>query len=149
ANDLELFGRALLGSTLSKNPEETWHRTVRAWNKAQQAIAGWPAITVTIPRRRQPYTFPWSAFPSSLKADVDRYLDRLGGRDLLESLPFRPVRPDTLAYRERQLRSFASALVHRGRAAATLQSVADLVDFDSFKDGLRFFLERNANQPSI
>ncbi|MGC2413945.1 MAG: hypothetical protein WA459_14755 [Stellaceae bacterium] len=50
--------------------------------------------------------------------------------------------------RERQLRTFASALVHRGREAASLGSVADLVEIDTFKEGLRFFLERNNNAPS-
>jgi hypothetical protein len=88
ANDLEMFGTELRESTLGKRPEETWRGVRRAWNKAERTIAGWPAITLTIPRRRQPYTFPWSAFPASLKADVDHYLDRLGGRDLIEDLPF-------------------------------------------------------------
>jgi integrase len=149
ANDLEMFGTELRESTLAKRPEETWRGVRWAWNKAERTIAGWPAITLTIPRRRQPYTFLWSAFPASLKADVDHYLDRLGGRDLIEDLPFRPVRAETLAYRERQLRTFASALVHRGRAAASLKSVADLIEFNTFKEGLRFFLERNGNQTSI
>jgi len=148
-NDLEMFATELRESTLAKRPEETWREVGRAWNKAKQTIAGWPAITLTIPKRRQSYSFPWSAFPASLKADVDQYLNRLGGRDLLEDLPFRPVRAQTLAYRERQLRTFASALVHRGHAAASLKSVADLTEFNTFKEGLRFFLERNGNQPSI
>jgi hypothetical protein len=57
-----------------------------------------------IPTRRTAWTLPWSAFPESLHQDVIRYLDRLGGRDPLEELPYRPVRPLTLRHREYQLR---------------------------------------------
>ena len=81
---------------------------------------------MAIPKKRQPYTFPWSYFPPSLKDDVDRYLDRIAEHDLLEDLPFRPVRAETVAFRERQLRTFASALVHRGREPASLRRIADL-----------------------
>lgn len=147
--DLEAFGTALRDSTLAKKPEEAWRGTAWAWNKAQRAVGGWPAITVTVTKRRQPYTLPWSVFPPSLKADVDRYLDRLAGRDLLEDLPFRPARPETVAFREHQLRTFASALVHRGRDPATLRCIADLVEFETFKDGLRFFLERRGDKTSV
>jgi hypothetical protein len=149
AGDIEAFGAELREATLSKRPSQIWLGVCWAWNKAQRTVEGWPAATLAIPKKRKPYTFPWPAFPASLKADVDRYLDRLGGDDLLEDLPFRPVCAETVAYRERQLRTFASALIHRGREAASLRTIADLVEIDTFKEGLRFFLERNKNTPSI
>src|SRR5262245_27600747 len=68
-NDLQMFATELRESTLAKRPEETWREVGRAWNKAKQTIAGWPAITLTIPKRRQSYSFPWSAFPAAFKAD--------------------------------------------------------------------------------
>jgi hypothetical protein len=148
-DDLEAFAADLRNASLSKHPEEIWRATASAWNRAQKIVPGWPAVTIDIPKRRQTYTLPWSAFEPSLKADVDRWLARLAGRDLLADVPFRPVRPETLACRERQLRTFASALVHRGHAPASLTSLADLVQFDTFKDGPRFFLERNNNKTSV
>ena len=92
------------------------------------------------------WTLPWSAFPETLYCDAIRYLDRLGGRDPLEELPFRPVRPLTLQHREYQIRQFASGLVMRGRDASTLTSLADLVAIDAFKDGLRYLLERRGGK---
>jgi hypothetical protein len=99
-----------------------------------------------VPARRTAWTLPWAAFPGSLYADAMRYLDRLGGSDPLEELPFRPVRPLTLQHREYQIRQFASALVMRGRDASTLTSLADLVAVDTFKDGLRYLLERRGGK---
>jgi len=61
---------------------------------------------------------------------------------------FGPVRPETVELRERQLRTFASALVHRGRLADTLGTLADLVEVRTLKEVLRFFLERNNTQTS-
>ena len=63
-------------------------------------------------------------------------------------MPFRPVRPITLALRERQTRVFASALVLRGRDPATITSLRDLVEIEAFKDGLRFLLERGGGKPT-
>jgi integrase len=148
-NDLEAFGAVLRDCSLSKNPKRDWREICWIWNKAARTVGGWPNISLPVAKKRVPYTLPWSAFPPSLKADVDRYLDRIAGRDLLQDLPFRPVRAETVDLRERQLRSFASALVHRGREAATLGSLADLVEVETLKEGLRFFLERNNNQSSF
>ncbi len=147
-SDLEAFGVALREESLSKNPERDWREISWVWNKAARTVDGWPDIPLLIEKKRDPYTLPWSAFPPSLKADVDRYLDRIAGRDLLQDLPFLPVRGETVEFRERQLRTFASALVHRGRPATTLGTLADLVESETLKEGLRFFLERNNGETS-
>jgi integrase len=54
----------------------------------------------------------------------------------------------TLAHREWQIRAFASALVRAGRDPATLTSLGDLVEIDTFKAGLRFFLDREGGAPT-
>jgi integrase len=112
-------------------------------------VPGWPPIAIPLPKRRDTYTLPWEAFAPSLKADVDAYLDRLSGADLLAETPFRPVRRSTRDYRERQLRTFASALVRRGHDPATLRSLADIVALEAFKDGLRYLLERRGGASSV
>jgi integrase len=149
AGDIEAFGAELREATLSKKPSQIWLGVCWAWNKAQRKVEGWPAVTLTIPKKRQPYTFPWAHFPASLKADVDCYLERLAGHDLLEDLPFRPVGAETVAFRDRQFRTFASALVHRGRDPDSLRGLADLVELNNFREALRFFLERNNNVSSL
>ena len=134
--------RAHLELTLLKEPAAVYRETLLGWNKARIAVAGWPDLTVIIPARTTAWTLPWSDFPDSLSRDVTRYLDRLGGRDPLEELPFRAVRPLTLQHREYQIRQFASALVMRGREPASLTCLGDLVAIDAFKDSLRYLLER-------
>src|SRR5215470_12530022 len=130
------FVSALKEETLLKDPEATWRDIVWAWNRSREEVSGWPQVAFAFASRRNTYGLPWSAFPPSLKADVDCYLDRLSGCDLTEDMPFRPVRPATRRLRERQLRSFASALVQRGRELATIRGLADLVALDACKNGL-------------
>jgi len=142
------FVSALKEETLLKDPEATWRDIVWAWNRSREEVSGWPQVAFAFASRRNTYGLPWSAFPPSLKADVDSYLDRLSGCDLTEDMSFRPVRPATRRLRERQLRSFASALVQRGRELATIRGLADLVALDACKNGLRFFLDRRGGVSS-
>jgi integrase len=137
-----------LDHSLLKRPEQTFALTVRAWRRAEIAIAGWPQIDVSIPDRRRHWVSGWDRFPVSLRRDCQAWCDRLAGRDVLEDAPFRPVRPSTLAHREWQIRAFASALVRMDRDPATLTSLRDLVEIDAFKSGLRFFLDREGGAPT-
>jgi hypothetical protein len=56
------------------------------------------------------------------------------------------VRASTIERREWQIRSFASALVWRGKDPATITCLATLVEFENFKEGLRFFIERSGRK---
>ena len=89
-----------------------------------------------------------SAFPASLKEDVDRFLDRLAGVDLSDDGPLRPARPATLHKREYQLRVAASALVLRGHDAQSIVSIAALLSFENYQEILRFFLSRHGGRTS-
>jgi len=134
--------REHLDRSLLKRPSETFAMTARAWQRAARAVEGWPQIAVSIPDRRRQWVFKWDRLPESLYRDCRAWLDRLGGCDLLEDAPFRPVRPATLAHREWQILAFASAVMRMGRDPETLTCLADLVEMETFKTGLRFFLER-------
>lgn len=147
-DDLLAFKAALFEDALLKDPEKTWTDFVVAWNRAVGRTDGFPSFRIERPSRREVYVLPWSAFPLSLKQDVDAWLVRLAGRDFAGDGPSRPARPSTLATREYQLRSFASALVHRGRDPQTLRSLADVVVLDAYNEGLRFFYERRGKQTS-
>jgi integrase len=142
------FRDVLLRDALLPDAERTWGDTARAWNSAAGRVEGVPAIEIPIVARREIYILPWEAFPSSLKADVDGWLARLAGKDLSDDGPARPARPGTLETREYQLRSFASVLVRRGSDPASLRTLADLVAYDAYVDGLRFFYERAGCEPS-
>jgi integrase len=140
------FRDHLKGSTLVKHPDAAFAEMLRGWRVAQDSVDGWPTVSFTIPDRRNRWTLSWSAFAPYLREDCDTWLNRLAGRDLLDELPFRPVRPSTVERREHQIRSFASALVLRGRDPATITGLKDLVDIGSYKEGLYFFLERRGGR---
>ncbi len=57
------------------------------------------------------------------------------------SRDFKPLRPISIKSHALQLHEFASALVHRGIDPQTLTSLADFVEVEAFKEGLRFFYE--------
>jgi integrase len=137
-----------LDRSLLKRPEQTFRLTIRAWRRAQAAVDRWPRIAVSIPERRKCWVYAWERFPESLRRDSQAWLVRLAGHDLLEEAPFRPVRPATLGHREWQLRSFATAVVLAGRDPTTLTSLSDLVEIETYKAGLRYFLEREGGAPT-
>jgi integrase len=140
--------RDQLVDSLLKRPNELFAELLRGWRVAQATVAGLPKVDIAIPDRRNRWTLPWSAFPPSLRADCGAWLSRLAGDDLLDEAPFRPARPSTVKRREEQIRSFASALVLRGRNPEELRSMRDLVELEAFKEGLRYFLERRGGQSS-
>jgi integrase len=139
--------RLHLDRSLLKRPNETFAMTVRAWRRAEEAIEGWPQVSVSIPDRRRQWVFRWDRFPGSLRQDCQAWSDRLAGPDL-EDAPFRPIRPVTVAHRDWQIRSFATALVLKGRDPETLTSLRDLVEIETFKTGLHFFLDREDGKPT-
>ena len=138
--------RSHLDDTLLKRPDAVFAETARGWGAAQVMVKNWPRLFVSVPDRRKFWTLPWEMFPDSLRKDFRAWSDRLAGRDLLEEVSFRPVCPGTLAHRERQVRAFGSALVLRGRDPTTITSLRDLVEIETFKEGLRFFLERSGGE---
>jgi hypothetical protein len=112
------------------------------WNRAAALIADWPPSRLTVPQYRDSYSLPWESFPASIGTEIEAYFDRLSGKDLLAELDFRPLRPASIRTYRTLFRAYLSALVHRGRDPANLQSLADVVVVDTVKDGLRFFLDR-------
>lgn len=143
---MERFRAAITDEGIVRNPREVHRVACNAWNRVRQSRE--MELDVTVPSYRTSYTLAWPVFPVSLKQEVDRYLERLAGTDLLDELDFRPLRASSIAMRERQLRQFVSALAHRGHDPQSLRGLADLVGIDTFKDGLRFLLERAGNQKS-
>ena len=140
--------RLFLSDTLLKDPDRVFLLTARAWRAAQAAVENWPRLRVAVPDRRNNWTLDWGSFPASLRQDFDVWRNRLAGQDLLDEMPFRPVRRTTLAIREWQVRAFASALVRRGRNPATICALSDLVEIETLKEGLRYFLDRSGNKPT-
>ena len=147
AMDLERFHQELAGQALASNPEATWADTVRSWNWAVKNVPGWPQQRIERASRKVIYVMPWTAFPPSLKHDVDGWIDRLAARDFTDDAgPAKPASASTLVTREYQLRAFASALVLRGRDPSSLTCLAACLTFENFTEGLRFFHDRGGKK---
>jgi integrase len=138
--------RLFLADTLLRDPDKVFIQAARAWGIAQKKIGDWPRFTIAVPDRRNHWTLEWNHFPASLHQDFNNWRDRLTGRDMLDEMPVRAVRETTLATREWQIRAFASALVRRGRDPASIRLLGDLTEIETFKEGLRYFLERNGTR---
>lgn len=147
AEDLERFHQELLAQALASQPEATWADTVRSWNWAVKNVHGWPQLRIERASCKVVYVLPWDRFPTSLKHDVDGWLDRLAARDFADDAgPAKSASASTLVTREYQLRAFASALVLRGRDASSLTSLKNCLTIENFIDGLRFFYERGGSK---
>ena len=147
---LARFGDALVVATLVADPSTRVRLTARSWNQAAQIVAGWPSQRLVLPTRHKLVSLPWQAFPTSLRADLDAYLARAGGADLLdEAGPIRPLAPLSLRSRAYHVQQCASALVHSGAAQAQeLVDLAFLIEPGRLKAALRWLLARRGGKTS-
>ena len=145
---LRQYQQRIIDDRLRGRPEKAWDAITFAWNISVREIPEWPQVVIPRQDKRERYILDWAAFPASLQADVDAFLRRQSGADLSEDGPPRPLRPSSLATRERQLRMAASALVHAGVNISAIQSLAVLVELENFKLILRFFVSRHNGQTS-
>src|SRR5262249_42524526 len=114
----------------------------RLWNEAGQRVTDWPGQAVSLPDYRPPRRrLALEDLPASFTSDLEAYLARRADPDLFDpDAPKRPLKPRTLRLRSEQIRLAAAALVARGRPAASLQRLADLVEITAFKEILRQLL---------
>lgn len=132
----------LTTASLSASPRKLQRKAAVLWNRLARTIPGWPQQPVTIPSYSRTYALPWSSFPPTLQLDVEAYLDRQAGTDILDDIDFKPLRPASIRTIRHELSIYVSALVHRGRDPQTLCLLSDVVPVPVVKDGLRFFLDR-------
>lgn len=138
----------LRDASLVAEPDRIQRDTAVVWNRCAASCPGWPPRRLAVADNRGAYAVPWSTFPSSLKADVDAWLDRLAGQHPMAELDFRPLRAASVASRRKQIHLFISALVLRGEDPARLRSLADVVAPERAGQGLMFFWERAGGAPS-
>ena len=143
---LRAFLDDLTTDSLVKKPRDVQRKAAVVWNRFAGSDPNWPTQQLTVPDYRRTFALPWAAFPSTLKSDIDAYLDHLAGRDILAEIDFRPLRPASIRTRTYEIRAYISALVHRGCDPQTFGSLRDVVAVETVKTGIRFFLDRAPNQ---
>jgi integrase len=138
----------ILNDRLRAKAEKTWDSLSWLWNKSARGNLGWPQIVIPRESKRETYTLDWSAFPPSLKEEVDRYIERQTGRDLSDDGPPNPWRETSCQTRIYQLRVAASALVRQGVASEEIASISVLTTFENYQKILRFFYDRHNQKTS-
>jgi hypothetical protein len=117
---LTLFYDSLLVERNLRDPREARRVTAKSWNNAAERIPGWPQQRLLVPSLRRIFSLQWGAFPTGLEADVEEYLRRAAGSDLLDEAFMHALRPATIHSRRAQLRYFATAVVKSGVDIDTL-----------------------------
>ncbi|MBA2304025.1 MAG: site-specific integrase [Acidobacteria bacterium] len=140
---LDAFETWLVERTLERQPYKRARRTASTWNWASKNGLGWPSVRLTRPNMSDHYALPWEAYPASLQADAQSFIDLLAKAnddDPLEAAfdeagPGRTgrslryaLRPRTLQTRRDCLKVAAAALVASGIPPESLTSLRDLVD---------------------
>ena len=146
--DLDQFHANYLSDSLLGNAERSWQAARQSWERMRLSCPSWPQIALEATPNPMVYSLPWEAFPLSLKAEVDLLLERLSGKDLDYDGPARPLRPQTLKMREYELRTFASALVHKGADPRDLSSLGICLSLENYKRGLQWFYKRGGSKPT-
>jgi hypothetical protein len=144
--DIEQYRDALMTDALLGKPDRSWAATRQSWERMRVACSSWPQIALVKPPNPMTFSLPWEAYPLSLKAEVDSFLDHLAGNTLSEDGPPRPLRPATLKLRKHELRSFAAALVKQGVDPQSLTSLSACLTLDRFRLGLTWFYERGGSK---
>jgi integrase len=135
-------------SGIVKRPRPAHRKACLAWNRMAEMRPDWPQQRLTIPNYRKDYALPWSSFPASLVGEIEAYLDHLAGTDPVGDYNFKPLKPGSIKTRRGQLHQFISAVVHQGRDPQSLRSLADIVQIDVVKDGMRYLLGRMGKKKS-
>jgi integrase len=143
------FHNAIVAEGIVRNPADVWSRTAKAWNRAARLIPEWPQQRLTVPLRRRLFSSPWSAFPQSLEADVEAYLRRAAGADLLDDHFTHAQSPATIRTRRYELQHFATALVKSGIAAETLVDLRAMLVPETAARGLEYLRHRNGGRSSV
>ncbi|MFM8859627.1 MAG: site-specific integrase, partial [Methylocystis sp.] len=142
------YREAILNDRLRAKPEKSWDSLTWLWNKCAREKLGWPQIEIPRENKRKTYTLPWTAFPPSLKEDVDRFAARQTGRDFAEDGPIKPLRETSCQTRVYQLRVAASVLVLQGMRPEEITSISVLTIFENYQKILQYFYDKNNQQSS-
>ncbi|MCF1457984.1 MAG: site-specific integrase [Shewanella sp.] len=145
------FMRYLETHTLRSKPRQVHRCTCRLWNEAVEHYPAWPDQRLTVPSYKQPRkTLDWASFPLSLRDEVQRHLDWLGGKDLLaDHQPPRICKPSTIRLREKQIHMMASAAVQGGVVIEQINSLKTLVERETVKAAVNWYFKQNQQQTTV
>lgn len=137
----------LTDQTIVVEPEVIYRDTTRLWNQASDNIGTWPQVRTSVPSRRRIISLGEPAFPDSFRADLDAWERRVSGKDLLNSdRVMKILRPATIRSNRATFVRCASILVHSGVSIGSIESLATLVQPDTYQTILQDYLDRHDQQ---
>lgn len=129
-------------------PRSVYRATIVLWNRNAACNPAWPRQQLTLPNYGQTYAPSWAAYPSSLAADVERFLSKQATVDVFDlSTPMRALKPSTIKTYKDRLRCFTGCLVLSGTEPAELRSLSDLVQLGAVEKGLRYLAHERGRAP--
>lgn len=142
------FGCQLADSSIAKPPAKKLKRIAQTWNGVVKR-AGLPFSLLSVPRANRYLAIPLSDFPEFFRVDLEVWIERQSHVDLFaDEGPGKALRAISLRNVRAMVRQFATALVARGRPIELITSLATLAELETFKEGLRFFIDRNGGKPT-
>lgn len=120
----EGFYKVISSEGLVRNPELMYRETCKAWNLGVQTILGWPRTLLATPSFSGDYALKATSFPKAFIRDLEAYLEFRSTDQFRAGLT--RLRPATLRANRFTAIAFASCLVHMGRPANEITSLADL-----------------------
>lgn len=120
------------------------------WNRLGKAVPNLGLKTLIIADNRERYTPSWDELPGSLQQEVESWLTSMSsdGDLLSETGPVRPLRPSSIRSYRYSLLQACAGLIKGGRDPKTITSLRELVEPESAKAALKFYVERNEGKRS-
>ena len=140
--------KALETESLIRHPRTNQQTLCRVWNQCADVIDGWPDLRLTVPRYEDRlYAISDELINPALLAEIETYIGYLEGKDLFTGRA-RPFRPKSIKAVRGHIRRYLSALHHSGFDVSAITDLQEMVAFETFKQAMRWFWERNGRKTS-
>lgn len=144
---IKRFQTYLASTILAKDPDKIIKITTQTWNGVKKHQSS-NLQELTIPSSGR-YTTPHlSTYPQSFQDDIEKWVSRLTQDGMwIEDGPSKPLKPVTILNIRAQIRQFAAALIAQGKKKGDITDLSVFVELENYKNGLRFFVNRNDGKP--
>ena len=136
------FREAILLASLRKKPEEAIRELTVRWNAARHFIPDLPMQQLSVPQRRFAISTPIEELPRSFRRDMEKYIARLQGRDVLADDAIPMLADATIKSRRLQIRRFFGELVASGVRPDEIPDLKAMVVPEMVFRGLKAMLKR-------
>jgi len=145
---IEAYLAALIAETLVKKPHLNVQTLCRTWNQVASDNADHRMPPLTVPKKpSRAYAISKDQLSPNLLRDIDDYLRFLAGDDLIEGLS-KPLRPRSIEAIKGNLMRYLGALHHSDVDVSSIQSLEEMVRFETFRIALEWLWNRFDHKPS-